>query len=64
MLDPDGPIYELFLASSFKRRSFVIEEELQHRGEMNAIFWQMNLSPPVTEWMEWVSTVAEERTHA
>ena len=38
----------------------VIEEELQHRGEMNAIFWQMNLNPPVTEWMEWVSAVAHE----
>jgi uncharacterized damage-inducible protein DinB len=24
------------------------EEELQHRGEMNALFWQENVDPPVT----------------
>jgi len=25
----------------------MIEEELQHRGEINCIFWQMNLTPPI-----------------
>ena len=24
------------------------EEELQHRGEMNALLWQVNVDPPVT----------------
>lgn len=26
----------------------MIEEELQHRGEMNALLWQMGKNPPVT----------------
>ena len=26
----------------------LIEEELQHRGEMNALLWQMDIDPPVT----------------
>jgi uncharacterized damage-inducible protein DinB len=30
----------------------MIEEELQHRGEMNALFWQMDVEPPV--WGFWV----------
>jgi len=29
------------------------EEELQHRGELNALFWQMNIDPPVTGWIDW-----------
>jgi len=32
----------------------MIEEELQHIGEMNALFWQMNINPPITEYMDWV----------
>ena len=26
----------------------MIEEELQHRGEMNALLWQIDVDPPVT----------------
>jgi uncharacterized damage-inducible protein DinB len=26
----------------------MMEEELQHRGEMNALLWQMDIDPPVT----------------
>ncbi|MGA8604697.1 MAG: DinB family protein [Thermoplasmata archaeon] len=26
----------------------MIEEELQHRGEMNALLWQSGRNPPVT----------------
>jgi uncharacterized damage-inducible protein DinB len=26
----------------------MVEEELQHRGEMNALLWQENVEPPVT----------------
>ena len=32
----------------------MIEEELQHIGEMNALFWQMDIEPPITEYMDWV----------
>jgi len=28
------------------------EEELQHRGEMNALLWQMDVDPPVTGFGE------------
>jgi len=32
----------------------MIEEELQHRGEMNAILWDMNIEPPIAQWHEMV----------
>lgn len=28
----------------------MLEEELQHRGELNALFWQMDIDPPVDSW--------------
>lgn len=28
----------------------MVEEELQHRGEMNCMFWQQGVDPPVTEY--------------
>ncbi len=28
----------------------MVEEELQHRGEMNALFWQMDLDAPTRAW--------------
>lgn len=31
----------------------LIEEELQHRGELNALLWQDDIAPPVTSWFEW-----------
>ena len=31
----------------------LVEEELQHRGELNALFWQMNIDPPITDWIDW-----------
>lgn len=31
----------------------MVEEELQHRGELNAIFWQLDVDPPVTGWNPW-----------
>lgn len=30
-----------------------VEEELQHRGEINAILWQEDIDPPVTSWWRW-----------
>ena len=31
----------------------LIEEELQHRGEINALLWQMDIEPPITGWGTW-----------
>ena len=28
----------------------MVEEDLQHRGELNALFWQMDVDPPVRAW--------------
>ena len=27
-----------------------VEEELKHRGEINALLWQEDINPPVTSW--------------
>ena len=35
----------------------LIEEELQHRGEMNALFWQMDVEAPTRAWFS--SALAE-----
>jgi uncharacterized damage-inducible protein DinB len=36
----------------------VVEEELQHRGEINALFWQLGIDPPITEYMDWAKAKA------
>jgi uncharacterized damage-inducible protein DinB len=28
----------------------MLEEGLQHRGELNALFWQMDIDPPLRSW--------------
>jgi uncharacterized damage-inducible protein DinB len=33
----------------------MIEEELQHRGEINAVLWQMDIAPPIIGWDDWVN---------
>lgn len=33
----------------------MVEEELQHRGEMNCILWQLDIDPPIVEYHEWVA---------
>lgn len=30
----------------------VIEHELQHRGELNALLWQIDVDPPILDWGE------------
>lgn len=42
----------------------MIEEELQHRGEMNALFWQMDVDPPIAnlEDAEYVKKHVEGKT--
>lgn len=32
----------------------MIEEELQHRGEINCMLWQQNIDPPVTSYGNWL----------
>jgi uncharacterized damage-inducible protein DinB len=34
----------------------LVEEELQHRGELNALLWQMNVDAPVVSWIKWDHT--------
>jgi uncharacterized damage-inducible protein DinB len=38
----------------------VVEHELQHRGEMNALLWQMDVEPPILDW----GTFEEQQTRA
>jgi len=37
-----------------------VGEELQHRGELNALLWQINIGPPITEWVDFW-TVGKEK---
>ena len=40
----------------------LVEEELQHRGEVNALLWQINVDPPVTNWFDWKIDLGEIRS--
>jgi uncharacterized damage-inducible protein DinB len=31
----------------------LVEEELQHRGELNALLWQIDVDPPIFDWIDW-----------
>jgi uncharacterized damage-inducible protein DinB len=31
----------------------LVEEELQHRGEINALLWQIDVEAPVLSWIDW-----------
>lgn len=31
----------------------LVEEELQHRGELNALLWQIDAEAPVLSWIDW-----------
>ncbi len=35
----------------------LVEEELQHRGELNALLWQDDIDPPVTSWFRWKKAI-------
>jgi uncharacterized damage-inducible protein DinB len=35
----------------------LVEEELQHRGELNALLWQLDVDAPVRSWIDWAHTV-------
>ncbi len=43
--DCDIPVREVFW--------HLVEEELQHRGEINALLWQIDVEPPVYDWIGW-----------
>jgi uncharacterized damage-inducible protein DinB len=32
----------------------LVEEDLQHRGELNALLWQIDIDPPLFDWIDWV----------
>jgi uncharacterized damage-inducible protein DinB len=32
----------------------IVEEELQHRGELNALLWQIDVDAPILDWINWV----------
>jgi uncharacterized damage-inducible protein DinB len=34
----------------------LVEEELQHRGELNALLWQLDVDPPIFDWIDWVES--------
>jgi uncharacterized damage-inducible protein DinB len=36
----------------------MLEEELQHRGELNALFWQMDIDPPLHAWFSSAASVS------
>ncbi len=31
----------------------LVEEELQHRGELNALLWQLDVPAPIESWIDW-----------
>lgn len=31
----------------------LVEEELQHRGELNALLWQIDVEAPILSWIDW-----------
>ena len=35
----------------------LVEEELQHRGEINALLWQIDVEAPVFDWIDWTHAV-------
>lgn len=41
----------------------VIEHEIQHRGELNALLWQIDVDPPIMDWDEFEKVQAEAKAH-
>ena len=35
----------------------LVEEELQHRGEINALLWQIDVDAPIVNWIDWAHMV-------
>ncbi len=34
----------------------MVEEELQHRGELNALLWQIDVEPPIGQYSDWAES--------
>ena len=41
----------------------MIEEELQHRGELNCMLWQQGVDPPVTSYDDWLEEKAASKNN-
>jgi uncharacterized damage-inducible protein DinB len=39
----------------------MIAEDLQHRGEINALLWQEDIDPPVTSWWRWEEAISKTK---
>ncbi len=39
----------------------LVEEELQHRGEINALLWQIDVDAPIFDWVDWAHQVGRIR---
>lgn len=37
----------------------MVEEELQHRCELNALMWQMDIDPPIGTYGQWIESIEE-----
>lgn len=42
----------------------LVEEELQHLGELNALLWQIDVEAPVYSWTRWAHEVGRVRDRA
>jgi uncharacterized damage-inducible protein DinB len=40
----------------------LVEEELQHRGELNALLWQIDADAPIFSWITWVEGLKSQKT--
>jgi uncharacterized damage-inducible protein DinB len=40
----------------------VVEHELQHRGELNALLWQIDVEPPILDWASFEEAQAGSKT--
>jgi uncharacterized damage-inducible protein DinB len=40
----------------------MVEEEFQHRGELNALLWQIDVEPPIGTYAEWRAARAASRS--
>lgn len=47
----DGRVVETIRLGDMLRH--LIEEELRHRGEINALFWQRDMDPPIISFQKW-----------
>jgi uncharacterized damage-inducible protein DinB len=39
----------------------LVEEELQHRGELNALLWQIDVDAPILDWINWVEQLKSQK---